>query len=1163
MKNLKVLDGNEACAMAAYNFTEVCGIYPITPSSPMATLTDKWASENKKNIFGVVPEVVEMQSEAGAAGFVHGSLQGGRLTTTFTASQGLLLMIPSMYKIAGELLPGVIHVAARSLSTHALSIFGDHQDVYATRPTGFAILSSVNVQDAYYLSLVSHLSSIKGRVPFLHFFDGFRTSHEINKINVLDSSDIKNLIDEDKLKEFRNRSLNIGKVITRGTSETEDVYFQNTEVRNNFYNDFPDIVNDYMKSINLLTGMNYKPFTFYGDERAKNIIVAMGSVVDTIKLVVDDMNSKGDSVGVICVHLYRPFSLKYFLDVLPKSVEKITVLDRTKEAGSLAEPMYLDICTALKGEDIEIVGGRYGLSSKDTTPSHIAAVFDNMNKHKMKDHFTLGIIDDVTNTNLEVKDYSLSKKWKEIKVFGFGSDGMVSASKNILKVIGTKDGNYVQGYFEYDSKKSGGVTISHLRIGDEPINAPFYPTSPNLIVVSKDTYLSKYDVLSNIKSNGIFLLNSSKSDEEINELMPNSMKNIMKEKNVKFFVSDADSLADKYNLRGKINNIIAWYMLRMLGVKGEDTVKFKDNIRKLYRDKGESVINANLNVLDESIDYLREVSLSVLSDTDDVKMETGITNEMLYRRGNMLKVSDFLEHSDGTFTGGTSSSDKRRVSSKVPNWCKENCIECNQCAFVCPHGVIKPFSVTEDEIVNSPIGKEDTIPSLGESNKGFYLGINIDNCTGCGLCTKVCPGKNGEKALVMGNSSNDIDMICDYFCDNVINDTPFSKFSVKGLGFQKSCFEFPGACAGCGETVYLRTLTGLYGKEIVIANATGCSSIYSASLPCTPYKIPWISSLFEDNAEFGLGIHTAYKTARNRVKEIMIETKDQVDKDIKDVFKTWIDNMEDSEITLDVKEKLMKANIRDDLRELLDYIPARKVWIVGGDGWAYDIGYGGLDHVLRSNQDVKVLVLDTVLRSNQDVKVLVLDTEVYSNTGGQTSKSTRVGAVAEFASTGKLKPKKDLFQIGMNIPNVYVASISAGANMSQTIKAFKEASEHNGPSLIIAYSPCIAHGIKGGLSNSVEEQKLLVESGYNILMRYNPVNKELSIDSKEPNFQVYETVFAKEMRYKNLEDLNSKEYEKLYIENMNNAKERYEYYYNLSKNKNVETEENGSKKEYI
>jgi len=1143
MKNLKVMDGNEACATAAYKFTEVCGIYPITPSSAMATLTDKWSSSNKKNIFDEKVEVMEMQSEGGAAGLMHGSLQGGRLTTTFTASQGLLLMIPSMYKMAGELLPGVIHVAARSLSTHALSIFGDHQDIYACRSTGFALLSSVNVQDAYYLALIAHLSAIKGSIPFLHFFDGFRTSHEINKINIIEDTEIQRLIDKDKIAEFRNRALNIGKMITRGTSETEDVYFQNTEVRNKYYDELPDIVNEYMEKLNNIVETDYKPFTYYGDSHAKNIIVAMGSVVDTIKEVVDDLNKKGDNLGVITVHLYRPFSLKYFLNVLPKTVEKITVLDRTKEAGSIAEPLYLDICTALKGENIEIIGGRYGLSSKDTTPKQINAVFDNMNKHKMKDHFTLGIIDDVTNTNLEEKDYKLSHKWKEIKVYGFGSDGMVSASKNILKVIGKKDGNFIQGYFEYDSKKSGGVTISHLRISDKPINAPYYLTEPNLIVVSKDSYMEKYDVLEGIKKGGIFLLNTNKNDEEINELIPNNIKEELKEKNIKIFITNANDLAEKYNLKGKINNIISIYMLKMLGCSGADITAFKDNIKELYKNKGENIIEANIKVLDESIDYLREYDLNNLTTTKDKKIETGIINQMLIRRGNMLKVSDFLDHADGTFEGGTSASDKRKITTKVPKWCKENCIECNACAFICPHAIIRPYSLCEEDIQYSPISKEDTIPSMGETSKGFYLGISEDNCTGCGLCTKVCPGKNGEKALIMDNKNGKEDEICDYFDNKIKNETPFPKYSVKGLGFVRPVFEFPGACAGCGETVYLRTLTELFGNEIVIANATGCSSIYGASLPCTPYKIPWISSLFEDNAEFGLGIHLAYKTARNRIKEIMISTKEDVTKETKDIFKKWIDNNENSEITLEVKEELQNKKIREDLKELLDYIPARKVWIVGGDGWAYDIGFGGLDHVLRSNENIKVLVLDT---------------EVYSNTGGQTSKSTRVGAVAEFANTGKLKPKKDLFQIGMNIPNVYVASISAGASREQTIKAFKEAEEHNGPSLIIAYSPCIAHGIRGGLSNSIEEQKLLVESGYNILMRYNPETDKLTIDSKEPNFQAYETVFSKEMRYKNLENINPKAYEKLYKENMNNAKNRYEYYLELSKK-----EEEPNKKEYI
>ena len=1129
MKQIGVMDGNEACITAAYNFIEVCGIYPITPSSPMATLADKWATEKKTNIFGEIPEIVEMQSEAGASALVHGSLQGGRLTSTFTSSQGLLLMIPSMYKIAGELLPAVFHVSARSLSTHALSIFGDHQDVYAVRGTGFAILSSASVQDAYNLSLVSHLSAIKGSVPFLHFFDGFRTSHEINKIYTLTCDDIKPLIDEEKLNDFKKRALNIGKNVTRGTSQTEDVYFQNTEARNTYYDNLPDIVNEYMEKINELTGKDYKPFTYYGASHAKNIIVAMGSVTDTIKSVVDDLNNSGDSVGLITVHLYRPFSEKYFFNVLPKSVEKITVLDRTKEAGSIQEPLYLDVCAVLKGENIEIVGGRYGLSSKNTTPAQIKIVFDNMNKHKMKDHFTIGIIDDVTNLSLDEKEYELKKHYKEIKVYGFGSDGMVSASKNVLKVIGNKEGNYVQGYFEYDSKKSGGVTISHLRIDKDAIDAPYYLTEPNLIVVSKESYLSKYDVLDGIKNKGIFLLNSSKNDEEINKALPNKIKEIIKDKNLKFYITDAQGLADKYNLKGKINNIIAFYMLKMLGASGEDIVYFKDIIKKTYKDKGSIVVERNLNALEEAIDYLREYNTQNLdvANEEEVKEDTDIIDEMISRRGNMLKVSQFLKHADGSFSGGSSLSDKRKISSSVPNWCKENCIECNMCSFICPHGVIKPFSVTEDELNKAPLKKSDTLPSMGEENKGFYIGINTDNCTGCSLCSQICPGKNGEKALVMGEDSSDTDYVCDYLKENVKNETPFSKFTVKGLGFREKFLEFPGACAGCGETVYLNTLTSLYGNEIVISNATGCSSIYGASLPNTPYRIPWISSLFEDNAEFGLGLHTAYKTARSRLKDLMVKERDNVSPYVKDVFKKFIDNMEDVSITNEVKDTLKITDLPKEIKELIDYIPKRTVWIVGGDGWAYDIGFGGLDHVLRTNENVKVLVLDT---------------EVYSNTGGQTSKSTRVGAVAEFASNGKLKPKKDLFEFAMNIPNVYVASISAGANQMQTIKAFKEAMEHNGPSLIIAYSPCIAHGIKGGLQNSIDEQELLVLSGYNILMRYIPEEDRLYIDSKEPNFQLYESVFEKEMRYKNLSEINKEDYEELYIMNMNNAKNRYERY---------------------
>ena len=1135
MKISKVMDGNEACATAAYNFTEVAGIYPITPSSPMATLSDKWASARKRNIFGEIPLVEEMQSEGGASALVHGSLQAGRLTTTFTASQGLLLMIPSMYKIAGELLPGVIHVAARSLSTHALSIFGDHQDIYAVRQTGFAILASSSVEDAYNLALVSHLSSIKGSIPFLHFFDGFRTSHEINKINILEENDIKPLIDKEALDDFRNRALNIGKSITRGTSETEDVYFQNTEARNKYYEALPDIVNEYMEKINKLQGTDYKPFNYYGDKNASHIIIAMGSVTDTIKLVIEKLNKIDEKVGLITVHLYRPLSSKYFFDVLPKTVEKITVLDRTKEAGSFAEPLYSDICALLKEEDIEVIGGRFGLSSKDTTPEMIVSVFDNMKKHKMKDHFTLGIIDDVTNTSLDIPtDFELDKKFKEIKVFGFGSDGMVSASKNILKVMGNKEGTFVQGYFEYDSKKSGGVTISHLRIANEKINAPYYLTNPNLVVVSKDTYLAKYEILAGIKEKGILLINTNKNGEELNSIIKNSTKKLIKEKNIKVLITNANLLSEKYNLRGKINNIIAFYMLKMLGASGEDIVKFKDNIRNTYKAKGVKVIDANLNAIDEAEDNLRELEISKLTINSIVENSTSIYDEMLQRRGNLLKVSDFANHADGSFEGGVAASDKRKITNNVPVWHKENCIECNMCAFICPHAVIKPYSLNEEDLKKTHLSKEKTIASIGEEGKGFYLVVNTDMCTGCSLCSKICPGKAGEKALVMEENKLGSNEIIEYL-NNHINETPFNKYTIKGLGFEKHYFEYPGACAGCGETVYTRALTSMYGKEIVIANATGCSSIYGASLPCTPFTIPWMSSLFEDNAEFGYGLYLAYKDARHRIKEIMHETKDTVSPEVKDIYKKWIDNENDSDITLAIKEELKKADIPVELKELIDYIPYRQVWIIGGDGWAYDIGFGGLDHVLRTGENVKVLVLDT---------------EVYSNTGGQKSKSTRTGAIAEFASSGKLKPKKDLFEIAMSIPNCYVASISAGANQMQTIKSLKEAHDHKGPAVIIAYSTCISHGIEGGLTNSIEEQKLLVESGYNILMRYNPENKKLILDSKEPNYSLYETVFAKELRYKNLEEINEKDYKKLYDEHIENAMERYNKYKRISEENN-------------
>ena len=1128
MKKDYIIDGNEACARGSYLFSEVCGIYPITPASPMATLTDKWSSAGKTNLFNDTVRVVEMQSEAGAIAMMHGSLQAGSLTTTFTASQGLLLMLPTMYKIAGEMLPCVIHVAARSLATHALSIFGDHQDIYAARPTGFCMLASSNVEDAYYMSLVSHMSSLEGSLPFLHFFDGFRTSHELNKVSILEDEEVLKLINYDKVYEFKNRALNIGKEITRGTSQTADVYFQNTEVRNKYYNKMPSIVEQTMNKINKVAGTNYKPFNYYGDKNATHIIVSMGSVCDTVKTVVDKLNKENKHVGLIEVHLYRPFSAEYFLKELPNTTKTIAVLDRTKEPGSTGEPLYLDVLEVLKDKNIKVVGGRYGLSSKDVPLKDINAVFENIFSTNPKNSFTIGIIDDVTNLSLESKEIKIEPDYKEIKVWGFGSDGMVGASKNFMKVLG--ENNYVQGYFEYDSKKSGGVTISHLRVGNNKINAPYFLTNPELVVVSKDIYLNKYHCLKDIKENGILLISSNKNDKELNELVNNQNKEEILNKNIKVYIANLDELNEKYNLRGKINNIICMYMLKITGYGKTEINSFKKLVEKTYKSKGDIVVENNINAIDEALEYLEEIDNNIFTLSNLQNKNTNFTNEVLYLRGNDLKVSDFDKYKDGTFEGGTAASDKRKISDLVPKWCSENCIECNQCAFVCPHACIRPFSLDDKDLPYAHLDKAETIPSMGEKDKHFYMAINESNCTGCGLCMKACPGKQGEKALVEGQYDERKDKIAEHLFEKHENETSFNKYTVKGIGFRKPYFEFSGACAGCGEAAYIKLLTELYGKNMVIANATGCSSIYGGSLPLTPYKIPWMNSLFEDNAEFGFGIHMSYKKMRERLKDLMYQYKDEVLPEVKATFKEWIDNMEDDDYTIAIKDKLDKMPIPEEIRKLIDYIPSRKVWILGGDGWAYDIGYGGLDHVLHSNENINILVLDT---------------EVYSNTGGQKSKSTRTGGIAEFASSGKIETKKDLFKIAMAIPNVYVASISMGANMMQTLKTFKEAYEHNGPSLIIAYSPCIAQGIMGGLSNQLEEQKILVEVGYNLLMRYNPEEDKLTVDSKEPDFSNYSAVFERELRYRNLENINEDEYQELYEANMNASRDRYTYFKNL------------------
>jgi len=1059
---MKITDGNNACAEMSYNFTETAFIYPITPSSPMASKIDELKNQKERNIFGVPVDLVEMQSEAGAAGALHGALISGSLASTYTSSQGLLLMIPNMYKIAGEMLPGVIHVASRSLATHALSIEGDHQDIYAARQTGFCMLASTNPQDSYYLSLIAHASAIESSLPFLHFFDGFRISHEINKINTLEKQDISKFINQEKITEFRQKSLNIGNNIQKGLSEGSDIYFQITESRNVNYNKVPDIVNDLMQKLNNIANTDYKPFNYYGKSDAKHVIVAMGSVCDTIKRVVENTDLP---LGLIEVHLYRPFSKEYLKNVLPDTVENIAVLDRTKEQGSIGEPLYLDILSALKDTSIKIYGGRYGLSGKDTLPKDIFAVF-NMLMTEPKDNFTIGIKDDLTNTSLEPVDIDIEDNYEEIKIYGYASDGSISASKELLKLLGTT--NYVQGSFKYDSRKSGGMTESHLRISESIINAPYSLTHPNYIIVSKDEYLKYYNLFDGIVENGIVLINTSKSDSELSELITEEDYLTLKNKNIKIYKIAANSLTEKYNLNNKVGIVLEVCLLELMNKK-EYIKNLKENIIKRFEHKGEEVVRANLNIIE---DCLLHLTLSTLDESNTKKIKpSNIFETIAYKEGNTLSTKDLLYLNNGTYPGGLTNYQNKIKPSHIPAWIKDNCIECNMCSLVCPHGAITP--VIKD-------------------NK-FTLQIDSNVCTGCGNCVKICPGFKMNKAL----------KLTDYYETYAIEENkenPFNKFSIKGSQFEKHNFKCPGACAGCGETPYIRLLTQLFNNEIVIANATGCSSIYGGSSPYTPYILPWANSLFEDNAEFALGMHTSYKHQKNKIMNI---------------------------IESEISNNSSNTNIDNNL---IKYIPNRTVWAVGGDGWAYDIGFSGIDHVLASNENIKILVLDS---------------EVYSNTGGQSSKSTQKGAVAEFANDGKSTNKKDLFKIATSYKNVYAATVCLGANMMHTINCFKEAMEHNGPAIIIAYSPCVEHGISGGMSNSIDQKKLSVECGYNILMRYK--DNEIFIDSREPNFDKYNEFLSNELRYISLYTKNPSLAQKLLNEQIEYAKKRFNYYNNIKK----------------
>ena len=1172
-KIMKTMDGNEAAAYASYAFTEVAGIYPITPSSPMADYTDLWAAQGKKNLFGMPVKVVEMQSEGGAAGTVHGSLQVGALTTTYTASQGLLLKIPNMYKIAGQLLPGVIHVSARSLAAQALSIFGDHQDIYACRQTGFAMLASGSVQEVMDIAGVAHLAAIKGRVPFLHFFDGFRTSHEIQKVEVMDYAHFDRLLDREALQKFRDAALSPESPKTRGTAQNDDIYFQTRELSNRFYNAVPDIVAEYLAEISKITGRDYKPFNYYGDPEATRVIVAMGSVTQTLEEVVDYLNAKGEKVGIIKVHLYRPFSTKYLFDVMPKSVKKIAVLDRTKEPGSLGEPLYLDIKAAFYGQKDApiIVGGRYGLSSKDVDPAQMLAVFENLNQSEPKDGFTVGIVDDVTFTSLPTGEkISLSdESVKECLFYGLGADGTVGANKNSIKIIGDKTDLYAQAYFAYDSKKSGGYTRSHLRFGKKPIRSTYLVSNPHFVACSVAAYLEIYDVIDGIRENGTFLLNSIWDAEQTIAKLPNKVKKILASKNINFYIINATKLAHDIGLKNRTNTIMQSAFFKLADIiPFEDAQKYmKEYAHKAYAKKGEAIVQMNYNAIDVGANGLIKVPVDPawanLADNEQ-KEEKYIGNSFIENvvkpinaaRGDSLPVSAFIGYEDGHFEAGTTAYEKRGVGVMVPKWIEQNCIQCNQCAFVCPHAVIRPFLIDESELNAAPDGvKEHNLEAKGKEVKGLKYKIQVSplDCTGCELCAQNCPSK--EKSLVMVPLEEELGKNeqenADYLFKKVAyKDDLMNKESVKGVGFAKPLFEFHGACPGCGETPYITLITRLFGERMIVANATGCSSIYGGSAPSTPYTIndegkgvAWANSLFEDNAEFGMGMNVAMETMRHRIEDIMRNNIDSVPNALSALYNDWInfknDGVKTQEITknlLPILEQNLSAPGVKEILELKKFLVKKSQWIIGGDGWAYDIGFGGLDHVLASGENVNVLVLDT---------------EVYSNTGGQSSKSSRAGSIAQFTASGKPMQKKDLGYIAMTYGNIFVAQINSNASQANVIKAIAAAEAYDGPSLIIAYSPCIAHGIKGGLSQSGGQGELATKCGYWPTYLYDPrLLKEgqnpLKITSKEPDWSLYEEFLLNEVRYNSLKKTNPEHADELLAKNKADAQRRYRQLKRLS-----------------
>ena len=1167
MVKMKTMDGNTAAAYISYAFTDVAAIYPITPSSPMAEVVDEWAAQGKKNIFGQTVKLMEMQSEAGASGAVHGSLQAGALTTTYTASQGLLLMIPNMYKMAGELLPAVFHVSARALATSSLSIFGDHQDVMATRQTGFALLAEGSVQEVMDLAGVAHLSAIKGRVPFLNFFDGFRTSHEIQKIEVMDYANLEKLLDKDAVDAFRKRGLNPDNPVIRGTAQNPDIYFQTREAVNTYYNALPEIVEDYMGEISKLTGREYHLFNYYGAEDAEDIIIIMGSASETVRTVVEKLNAEGKKVGVLVVHLYRPFSIEHFMGAIPQSVKRIAVLDRTKEPGAFGEPLYLDVRAAFYASDRKpmIIGGRYGLGSKDLLPGDIVAVFDNLASAEPKNNFTISITDDVTNTSLPcVAGVDVTPAGtKGCKFWGLGSDGTVGANKSAIKIIGDHTDMYAQGYFSYDSKKSGGVTVSHLRFGHTPIMAPYLIDAADFVAVHNQSYVHKYDVTAGLKKGGTFLLNCNWSADELDAQLPGQLKRYIAKNDIKFYIIDAVKIAQEIGLGGRINMIMQSAFFKLADIIPlADAVKYlKDAVEHSYGKKGQNIVDMNNAAIDKGIDAIVAVDVPASwAEAGDTAAEAATGNEFVDKllvpmnklEGDKLPVSAFADYADGTFPSGTAAYEKRGIAIDVPEWQMDTCIQCNQCAFVCPHAAIRPVLMTEEEAAKAPATLPSK-PAIGAKGLMFSMSISPLDCTGCGNCAQVCPAPK-SKALVMKPLDTQLDKAAawEYSQKEVApKANPLNKKTMKGIQFEQPLLEFSGACAGCGETPYAKLVTQLVGDRMMIANATGCTSIWGASAPSMPYTKnckghgpSWANSLFEDNAEYGLGMFLGVKQSRERVEDMVkAMLEGELPEDLKAALTDWLEHVNDSEGTRERAETLTavlekyKDNC-DKCAALYDekqFFVKRSHWIFGGDGWAYDIGYGGLDHVLASGENVNVMVFDT---------------EVYSNTGGQSSKSTPTAAIAKFAASGKKTKKKDLGMMAMSYGYVYVAQVAMGADKNQTLKAIAEAEAYDGPSLIIAYAPCINHGLKVGMGCSQLEEKRAVDCGYWATYRFNPELKEQGknpfiLDSKEPTANFRDFLMG-EVRFSSLQKMFPDTAEALFEKTEKDAMTRLDGYKKLA-----------------